>query len=170
MSPDEVSRLRRKVAWRILPLLLVLYIIAYLDRVNVSHAALQMQPALKFTDAEFGWGVGLFFVGYLLLEIPGALLVEHWSARKWFARILVTWGACSMAMAFVTTPRQSSFARNLRLRIPNCRGLRRKWRGSTAWRKRWSFPHATALNSMLLRRRRARGLRPCSDILPIAPA
>jgi ACS family tartrate transporter-like MFS transporter len=113
MSPVDPQRVRRKVAWRILPLLLVLYIIAYLDRVNVSHAALQMQPALQFTDEEFGWGVGIFFVGYLLLEIPGALLVEHWSARKWFARILVTWGACSMAMAFVSTPHQFYVARFL---------------------------------------------------------
>src|SRR5215475_10213280 len=106
MSPDEVSRLRRKVAWRILPLLLVLYVIAYLDRVNVSFAKLQMKTALDFPEDVFGWGFGIFFAGYLLLEIPGALLVEHWSARKWFARILVTWGFCSMAMAFVRTPWQ----------------------------------------------------------------
>src|ERR1700675_2965830 len=104
MSPVDPRVVRRKVAWRILPLLLLLYIIAYLDRVNVSYAALEMKPALGFSDEEFGWGVGIFFVGYLLLEIPGALLVEHWSARKWFARILVTWGLCSMAMALVRAP------------------------------------------------------------------
>jgi MFS transporter, ACS family, tartrate transporter len=65
-----------------------------------------MQKELDFSDEVFGWGIGLFFVGYLFLEIPGALLVERWSARKWFARILISWGLCSMAMAFVETPAQ----------------------------------------------------------------
>ena len=102
---DAVARrTRRKVALRALPLLFVLYVVAYLDRANVGFAKLRMQSELGFSDAVFGWGMGLFFVGYLFLEIPGALLVERWSARKWFARILVTWGACSMAMAAVRTP------------------------------------------------------------------
>ena len=105
-SPTRPASARRKVAWRILPLLFCLYVIAYLDRANVGFAKLQMQDDLGFSDTVFGWGVGLFFVGYLFLEIPGALLVEHWSARKWFARILVTWGFCSMAMALVETPTQ----------------------------------------------------------------
>ncbi len=113
MPSVDPQRVRRKVAWRILPLLLLLYIIAYLDRVNVSYAKLQMQTVLEFPDDVFGWGFGIFFFGYLLLEIPGALLVEHWSARKWFARILVTWGACSMAMAFVRTPGQFYLGRFL---------------------------------------------------------
>jgi MFS family permease len=65
------------------------------------------------SDDVFGWGFGIFFFGYLLLEIPGALLVEHWSARKWFARILLTWGVCSMAMALVRTPGQFYLARFL---------------------------------------------------------
>ncbi|MBY0514732.1 MAG: MFS transporter [Gemmataceae bacterium] len=107
---DPVARsARRKVAGRLLPLLLAMYVVAYLDRANLGFAKLQMGEALKdsgFDDAVFGRGVGLFFVGYLLLEIPGALLVERWSARKWFARILVSWGLCSMAMALVTTPGQ----------------------------------------------------------------
>jgi ACS family tartrate transporter-like MFS transporter len=105
--------LRRKLMWRIVPLVFVLYVIAYLDRANAGFAKLQMQEALKFDDDVFGWGFGIFFVGYLLLEIPGALLVEHWSARKWFARILITWGACSMALALVRTPGQFYLARFL---------------------------------------------------------
>ena len=63
-------------------------------RANAGFAKLKMQKDLAFDDGVFGWGFGIFFAGYLLLEIPGALLVEHWSARKWFARILFTWGLC----------------------------------------------------------------------------
>lgn len=111
---DAVARsARRKVAWRILPLLFLLYVIAYLDRANVSFAKLRMLDDLQFSEAVYGWGVALFFIGYMFLEIPGALLVEHWSARKWFARILVTWGICSMGMALVETPAQFYLARFL---------------------------------------------------------
>lgn len=110
VDPEAV---RRKVARRLLPLIFVLYIVAYLDRANVGFAKLTMQPALGFSEQVFGWGFGVFFVGYLLLEIPGALLVERWSARKWFARILVTWGFCSMGMALVRTPWQFYGARFL---------------------------------------------------------
>jgi ACS family tartrate transporter-like MFS transporter len=103
----EIARsARRKVAWRVLPLLFLLYVIAYLDRANVGFAKLKMQKDLEFSETVFGVGVALFFVGYMFLEIPGAVLVERWSARKWFARILVTWGACSMAMALVRTPEE----------------------------------------------------------------
>src|SRR5437763_11436056 len=104
---------RRKVWWRIVPLLFVLYIVAYLDRANLSFAKLEMCDALKFSPAVYGWGVGIFFVGYLLLEIPGAILVERWSARKWFTRILVMWGFCSMGMALVETRWQFYSARFL---------------------------------------------------------
>ena len=98
----EIAKsVRRKVAWRILPVLFLIYLVAYLDRANISFAKLKMKDDLDFTETVFGWGIGLFFVGYLFLEIPGALLVERWSARKWFARILITWGLCSMAMALV---------------------------------------------------------------------
>jgi ACS family tartrate transporter-like MFS transporter len=100
----QTAALRRKVSWRILPLVVLLYLVAYLDRANVGFAKLRMQQDLRFSDEVFGLGIGIFFLGYLILEIPGALLVERWSARKWFARILVTWGLISAATAFVTTP------------------------------------------------------------------
>lgn len=109
-----MQSVRRKTVWRIVPLLFLLYLIAYLDRANVAFAKLRMKEDLDWlSEPVYGWGVGLFFCGYLLLEIPGALLVEHWSARKWFARILITWGIVSMLMAFVQTPWQFYAARFL---------------------------------------------------------
>ncbi|MBM3845788.1 MAG: MFS transporter [Verrucomicrobia bacterium] len=100
----DFDKVRRKVAWRVLPLVFLLYIVAYLDRANVGFAKLRMASELKFSEEVFGFGIGIFFIGYLILEIPGALLVERWSARKWFARILVSWGLLSALTAFVRTP------------------------------------------------------------------
>lgn len=109
--PIDPDALRRKIAWRVLPLVFLLYIVAYLDRANVGFAKLAMQDDLKFSEEVFGLGIGIFFIGYLILEIPGALLVERWSARKWFARILVSWGFVSSLTAFVQTPMQFYVAR-----------------------------------------------------------
>jgi MFS transporter, ACS family, tartrate transporter len=113
--PHDVDpgAIRRKVAWHILPLIVVLYLIAYLDRVNAGYAKLKMQDALHFDDKVFGRAFGIFSIGYLLLEIPGALIVARWSARKWFARILISWGLCSMGMALVSTPGEFYAARFL---------------------------------------------------------
>ncbi len=101
-----LKRAINKAYWRLLPLLFLCYVIAYIDRVNVGFAKLQMQDALKFNDQVFGFGMGIFFIGYLLLEIPGTILVEHWSARKWFSRILISWGIVAALTAWVTTPLQ----------------------------------------------------------------
>ncbi|HKW57428.1 MAG TPA: MFS transporter [Candidatus Acidoferrum sp.] len=95
---------RRRIAWRLLPFLFVLFVIAFLDRVNVSYAGLEMMHDLSFGGSVFGFGSGIFFVGYLIFEIPGCLIVERWSARKWFARIMVTWGLVTVLMAFIKTP------------------------------------------------------------------
>src|SRR5204862_3388076 len=111
MGVTDINALRRKVAWRVLPLVFALYIVAYLDRANVGFAKLRMAKDLGFSEAVYGLGIGIFFIGYLLLEIPGALLVERWSARKWFARILISWGLISSLTAFVTTPEQFYIAR-----------------------------------------------------------
>jgi ACS family tartrate transporter-like MFS transporter len=94
-----------------LPLVFLGYIVAYLDRANVGFAKLRMAGELNFSEEVFGLGIGIFFIGYLLLEIPGALLVERWSARKWFARILISWGFISTLTAFVRTPMQFYMAR-----------------------------------------------------------
>ena len=80
-----------------MPFLFVLYVIAYLDRVNVGFAALQMKDdllkgGLGFTDSIIGFGAGIFFIGYVVLEIPGSILCEKWTARGWLARIMVSWG------------------------------------------------------------------------------
>src|SRR5215213_34072 len=104
---DELAaRTRRRIFLRIAPYLTLLYIIAYLDRVNVGYAALEMKSALGFSDRVLGFGAGIFFLGYFLFEIPGSLLVERWSARGWIARIMITWGLMAAAMGFVKTAGQ----------------------------------------------------------------
>ncbi len=109
----DPERTRKKIAWRILPFIFVLYIISYLDRANVGFAKLSMQEDLKFSELAFALGAGIFFIGYLVLEIPGALIVERGSARKWFARILITWGFCTVLVGLVKTPPQFYAARFL---------------------------------------------------------
>ncbi|OJW26652.1 MAG: hypothetical protein BGO51_14605 [Rhodospirillales bacterium 69-11] len=91
----------RRVAWRLMPLLMIGYFCAYLDRVNVGFAALTMNKALGFTQAEFGFGSGIFFLGYFLAELPSNLVLARVGARRWIARILLTWGIISALTAFV---------------------------------------------------------------------
>src|ERR1700726_2156248 len=110
---EEGEQARRRIAWRLLPFLFILYFVAYLDRVNVGFAGLEMSPNLGFTDRVFGLGAGIFFAGYFLFEIPGALLVERWSARKWIARILITWGLVTILVSMIHTPMQFYGARFL---------------------------------------------------------
>jgi len=106
-SISEVGqRARHRIAKRLLPFLFVLYVIAFLDRMNIGAAALQMPHDLGFSDRVVGMGAGVFFLGYFLLEIPGALIVERWSARRWIARIMISWGLVTVLMAFIHTPRQ----------------------------------------------------------------
>src|SRR5215831_10093859 len=104
---DQVEeRTRRKIASRLLPFLCCLYLAAYLDRANVAFAKLTMTADLHFSEAVYGFGAGIFFIGYLLLEIPGALIVERWGGRRWFARILISWGICAALVGFIKTPTQ----------------------------------------------------------------
>ena len=100
------ERTLRRVNWRLMPYLILLYIVAYLDRVNVGYAGLQMTRELGFSNAVFGLGGGIFFIGYCLLEIPGGVLAEVWSARKWMARILLTWGFLASATGLIQTVQQ----------------------------------------------------------------
>ena len=94
----------RKVTWRLIPFLFVLYVIAWLDRVNVGFAGLQMNTDLGFSSTVFGFGSGIFFLGYCLFEIPSNIILERVGARLWISRIMVTWGLISAGMMFVRTP------------------------------------------------------------------
>ncbi len=103
---DDERRLFRKVSWRILPVLCVCYVFSFLDRTNVGYAQLQMRDELGFSDAVFGLGVSVFFIGYALLEVPSNMLLSRIGVRKTFLRILILWGLASAAMIFVETPTQ----------------------------------------------------------------
>src|SRR6202166_2337901 len=105
-EPDVAQRAWHRIARRLLPFLFLLYVIAFLDRMNVGAAALQMPHDLGFSEGVIGFGAGIFFLGYFLLEIPGALIVERWGARRWIARIMITWGMITALMAFIHTERQ----------------------------------------------------------------
>ena len=105
------QRARRRVAYRLLPFVFLLYIVNYLDRVNVSFANLRMSADLGFSDRVYGLGVGMFYITYVLFEIPGAVIVERWSARKWIARIMISWGIVTILTGFVHTATQFYAAR-----------------------------------------------------------
>jgi len=111
--PEVVLRARRRIAFRLLPFVTLMYLVCYIDRANVAFANLRMSGDLGFADRVYGLGVGMFFVGYVLFEVPGALIVERWSARKWLARILITWGFITILDGFIHTPRQFYVARLL---------------------------------------------------------
>ena len=94
----------RKITWRLIPFLFLLYVIAWLDRVNVGFAGLEMNADLGFSSTVFGFGSGIFFLGYCLFEIPSNIILERVGARIWIARIMVTWGLISAGLMFVRTP------------------------------------------------------------------
>ena len=106
-SDGRVGRgLLAKLSWRLLPLVGIGYCLAYVDRVNISFAALQMNADLKFSATAYGTGAGLFFLSYAAFEIPSNLLMVRVGPRRWLARIMVTWGVIAAAMMFVRTPVQ----------------------------------------------------------------
>jgi sugar phosphate permease len=109
LAPAELgaadrSALLRRLRWRLLPLLMVCYLVAWLNRINISFAALQMNADLGLSAAQYGLGAGLFFITYALLEVPSNLLLHRFGARRWIARIMASWGVCAVAMAFVSGP------------------------------------------------------------------
>jgi len=95
----------RRLTWRLVPFLFLLYIVAYLDRINVGFAALQMQEQLGFTDAVYGLGAGMFFAGYFCFQVPSNLVLERVGARRWIASLMMIWGVISSAMVLVSGPR-----------------------------------------------------------------
>ena len=113
LQTDNGASARSRIAWRLLPVLFLLYVANYLDRTNIAYATLGMKGDLGLTDSVFGTASGIFFIGYFALQIPGALLVEHWSARRLLALTLITWGALTALTGFVRTPLQLYGARFL---------------------------------------------------------
>ncbi|MGA2231369.1 MAG: MFS transporter [Tepidisphaeraceae bacterium] len=99
------ERAMRRVRWRLVPFLCLLFIVNYLDRTNVAMAQLTMSTDVKLSAKTYGLGAGLFFIGYFLFEVPSNLLLQRLGARRWIARILITWGVCSAAMMFTRGPR-----------------------------------------------------------------
>ncbi|EPF6186892.1 MFS transporter [Acinetobacter baumannii] len=93
----------RKIAFRLMPFLMLCYFCAYLDRVNVGFAKLQMMSDLQFSEAVYGLGAGIFFIGYFLCEVPSNIVLHKVGARRWIARIMITWGILSGCFAFVQT-------------------------------------------------------------------
>src|SRR6266852_2562592 len=91
-----------KISWRLLPLIVVIYFVAYIDRTNVGFAAFGMNKDLGFTAYIYGWGAGIFFLGYFLFEVPSNVILAKVGARKWIARIMITWGVASGAMMFIS--------------------------------------------------------------------
>src|SRR5215469_10120169 len=106
-GPSEIGRSGlRKASWRLLPLIGLGYGVAYMDRTNISFAALQMNDDLHFSATVFGLGAGLFFLSYAALEVPSNLMLMRFGARRWIARIMLTWGVLAVAMLLVRTPLQ----------------------------------------------------------------
>jgi len=105
-SSGIAERTRRHVDRRLMPFVFLLYLISYLDRVNVGFAGLQMTRELGFSNYVFGLGGGIFFIGYFLLEVPGSILAEVWSARKWIARIMITWGLVASLTGLIRSEQQ----------------------------------------------------------------
>src|ERR687883_1996570 len=101
MVSEVEQRTLRKISWRIVPFIILLYFIAFIDRVNIGFASLTMNKDLGFSPTVFGFGAGIFFLGYFLFEVPSNLVLEKVGARIWIARVMITWGLISGAMAFV---------------------------------------------------------------------
>ena len=103
-APDFARNTIVKISWRLLPLLVVSYLMAYIDRTNIAFAALTMNKDLGFSAYVYGWGAGIFFLGYALFEVPSNVILERVGARRWIARIMITWGIISGLMACASGP------------------------------------------------------------------
>ena len=104
MTSDTVaSRARYRIARRLVPYLFILYVFNYIDRVNISFASLQMTKELGFSNGVFGFGAGIFFIGYFLLQIPTTMLIESWSARKFIGISLIAWGGLAAMTGLIST-------------------------------------------------------------------
>lgn len=105
LQSEGEFRVISKVTRRIVPLLFILYLVAYLDRINVAFGAIEMQRQLRFSDGVYGLGAGIFFIGYLVFQVPSNLVLRRLGARRWISLLMVVWGAISLSTAFVSTAR-----------------------------------------------------------------
>jgi MFS family permease len=103
-DPINTDALYKKIAWRLMPFLFLGYVVAYIDRMNVSFAKLQMAGDLGFSDTVYGFGAGIFFLGYFFFEVPSNIILHKIGARIWLTRIMLMWGLISSAMMFVDSP------------------------------------------------------------------
>src|SRR5260370_7621293 len=101
---DVAESAIRKVSWRLLPLIVIAYLVAYIDRTNVAFASLTMNKDIGLSAYAYGWGAGIFFLGYFFFEVPSNVLLHKFGARKWIARIMFTWGIVSALMSLVKGP------------------------------------------------------------------
>jgi D-galactonate transporter len=106
MATETTGQVYKKVAWRLVPFLCLCYLAAYLDRVNVGFAKLQMLSDLSFSNTVYGLGAGIFFLGYVIFEVPSNILMHKVGAKLWIARIMISWGVIGAAMSMVKTPTQ----------------------------------------------------------------
>ena len=106
MATETTGQVYKKVAWRLVPFLCLCYLAAYLDRVNVGFAKLQMLSDLSFSNTVYGLGAGIFFLGYVIFEVPSNILLHKVGAKLWIARIMISWGVIGAAMSMVKTPTQ----------------------------------------------------------------
>ena len=97
-SEDELVK---KITLRLIPFMMILYVVSYLDRINISFAALQMNQDLKISDEAFGFGAGIFFFGYCLFGIPSNLVIQKFGPRRWISAIMILWGFVTIGMCFV---------------------------------------------------------------------
>ncbi|MHC2282391.1 MFS family permease [Bradyrhizobium diazoefficiens] len=104
MASEIQTRVLRKITWRIVPFIMLLYFVAFIDRVNIGFASLTMNKDIGLSPAVYGFGAGIFFWGYFLFEVPSNIILHKIGARIWIARVMITWGIVSAAMAFVQGP------------------------------------------------------------------
>ena len=117
-SPEFEKATYSKVSWRLIPFLFLCYILAYLDRVNIGFAKLQMQTDLGFSETVYGLGAGMFFIGYFFFEVPSNVLLQKFGAKIWIARIMIMWGVLSACMLF-TNSETTFYVLRFLLGIPN---------------------------------------------------
>jgi MFS family permease len=103
LAASEESRIVAKVAWRIMPLIMICYLFAFFDRINISFAKFALQGDLHLSDTAYGLGAGLFSLGYVLFEVPSNMMLYKTGARRWIARIMISWGIATALMALVQT-------------------------------------------------------------------